>query len=126
MPTRRGDWWYYARTFEGKQYGVHCRCPVSDPDDWSPPVSTRTPRSPANRCCSTTTSRPKATISSRWAPRRVSLDGTLLAYSVDVVGDERYTLRFKDLRTGELYPDEIAGDRRGRHLGRRQPHACTT
>ena len=39
----------------------------------------------------------------------VSLDGNLLAYSVDVVGDERYTLRFKDLRTGELYPDEIAG-----------------
>ncbi len=33
----------------------------------------------------------------------------MLAYSVDVVGDERYTLRFKDLRSGELYPDEIAG-----------------
>jgi oligopeptidase B len=32
-----------------------------------------------------------------------------LAYSVDVVGDERYTLRFKDLRTGEHYPDEISG-----------------
>ena len=32
-----GDWWYYARTFEGKQYGVQCRCPVSDPDDWTPP-----------------------------------------------------------------------------------------
>ncbi len=38
----------------------------------------------------------------------VSLDGNLLAYSVDIVGDERYTLRFKDLRTGEMYPDEIA------------------
>jgi oligopeptidase B len=38
----------------------------------------------------------------------VSLDANLLAYSVDTVGDERYTLRFKDLRTGEQYPDEIA------------------
>lgn len=37
VPTRRGNWWYYARTFEGKQYGVHCRCPVTDPDDWNPP-----------------------------------------------------------------------------------------
>ena len=33
----------------------------------------------------------------------------MLAYSVDVVGDERYTLRFKDLRTGEQYHDEIVG-----------------
>ena len=31
VPTRRGDLWYYGRSFEGKQYGVHCRCPVSDP-----------------------------------------------------------------------------------------------
>ena len=38
VPTRRGDWWYYGRSFEGKQYGVHCRCPVADPDDWTPPV----------------------------------------------------------------------------------------
>src|SRR5690606_10934600 len=22
VPVRRGDWWYYARSFEGKQYGV--------------------------------------------------------------------------------------------------------
>lgn len=39
----------------------------------------------------------------------LSHDGTLLAYSVDVVGDERYTLRFKNLVTGELLPDEITG-----------------
>ena len=37
VPTRRGDWWYYGRSFEGKQYGVQCRCPVTDPDDWTPP-----------------------------------------------------------------------------------------
>ncbi len=39
----------------------------------------------------------------------VSLDGNILAYSVDTKGDERYTLRFKDLRTGALYDDEIVG-----------------
>jgi oligopeptidase B len=37
VPTRRGDWWYYGRSFHGKQYGVHCRCPVTDTDDWTPP-----------------------------------------------------------------------------------------
>ncbi len=39
----------------------------------------------------------------------VSPDGTLLAYSTDVVGDERYTLRFRDLSTGVDYDEEIAG-----------------
>ena len=37
----------------------------------------------------------------------VSPDGRLLAYSVDLKGDERFTLRIKDLRTGELLPDEL-------------------
>ncbi len=41
VPTRRGDWWYYGRSFEGKQYGVQCRCPVTDPDDWTPPAVRR-------------------------------------------------------------------------------------
>ena len=27
VPSRHGDWWYYARTVEGKQYGLRCRCP---------------------------------------------------------------------------------------------------
>ena len=31
----------------------------------------------------------------------------LLAYAVDTVGRRKYTLRFKDLRTGELLPDAI-------------------
>ena len=39
----------------------------------------------------------------------VSPDGHRLAYSVDLAGDERFTLRFKDLRTGATLPDEIAG-----------------
>ena len=25
VPTRKGGWWYYARTDEGKQYGIQCR-----------------------------------------------------------------------------------------------------
>ena len=39
----------------------------------------------------------------------VSPDAHLLAYSTDTTGDERYTVRVKDLRTGELLDDEITG-----------------
>ena len=37
----------------------------------------------------------------------VSPDGTMLAWSYDVVGDERYGLRFRDLRTGGDLPGVI-------------------
>ncbi|HYA69020.1 MAG TPA: hypothetical protein VED63_09835, partial [Acidimicrobiales bacterium] len=36
VPVRKGPWWYYSRTFEGRSYPVHCRLPVEgqgrDPD----------------------------------------------------------------------------------------------
>lgn len=37
----------------------------------------------------------------------VSPDGRWLAYSTDFSGDERFTLRIKDLSTGELLDDEV-------------------
>ena len=39
----------------------------------------------------------------------VSQDGSKLAYSIDDNGSERFTVRIKDLATGELLPDEISG-----------------
>jgi oligopeptidase B len=39
--------------------------------------------------------------------RTVSPDGRLLAYSTDFAGNERFTLRVKDLATGETTADEI-------------------
>ncbi|RZU66003.1 oligopeptidase B [Microterricola gilva] len=38
VPVRRGHWWYFTRTIEGQQYGVHCRAPIAGPDDWTPPT----------------------------------------------------------------------------------------
>ncbi|MGZ4437621.1 MAG: oligopeptidase B, partial [Nocardioidaceae bacterium] len=38
VPYRIGDWWYYGRSEEGRQYGVSCRCPAAGPDDWTPPT----------------------------------------------------------------------------------------
>ena len=109
MPTRRGDWWYYGRSFEGKQYGVHCRCPVADPDDWTPPQFDEDTEIPGEQVLLDENVEAEGHDFFSLGAATVSLDGNILAYSVDVSGDERYTLRFKDLRTGRLYDDEIVG-----------------
>lgn len=109
VPTRRGDWWYYARSIEGKQYGVHCRCPVADADDWSPPLFDEHTEIPGEQVLLDENVEAEGHEFFSLGAASVSIDGHTLAYSVDVLGDERYTLRFKDLRTGQLYDDVIAG-----------------
>jgi oligopeptidase B len=109
LPVRQGDWWYYARTFEGKQYRVQCRCPVTDSDDWDPPELDENTEIPGEQVLLDSNAEAEGHEFFSLGACRVSLDANLLAYSVDVVGDERYTLRFKDLRTSEVLTDEIVG-----------------
>ncbi len=107
VPTRRGGWWYYGRSFEGKQYAVHCRCPVADPDDWTPPVLDEHADIAGEQVLLDENSEAAGHDFFSLGAATVSPDGNILAYSVDTVGDERYTLRFKDLRTGQRYDDTI-------------------
>ena len=107
VPTRRGTWWYYGRSFEGKQYSVQCRCPVADLDDWSPPQFDEHTEIPGEQILLDENAEAEGHTFFALGAASVSIDANILAYSVDVVGDERYTLRFKDLRTDERYPDEI-------------------
>ena len=109
VPIRRGDYWYYARSFEGKQYGVHCRCPVRDPDDWSPPVLDEHTDIDGEEVLLDENVEAEGHEFFSLGAAAVSMDASVLAFSVDTVGDERYTLRFKNLRTGELYDDVISG-----------------
>ena len=109
IPTRRGNWWYYGRSFEGKQYGVQCRCPIDDPDDWNPPEFDEDTDIPGEQVLLDENVEAEGHEFFSLGAASISLDGHTLAYSVDVVGDERYTLKFKDLRTGELYEDTIVG-----------------
>ncbi|KGI69888.1 S9 family peptidase [Mycolicibacterium rufum] len=109
VPTRRGDWWYYGRSFAGKQYGVQCRCPVVDPADWTPPQLSEETDIPGEQVLLDENVEAEGHDFFSLGAASVSVDGNVLAYSVDVKGDERYTLRFKDLRTGERYDDEIVG-----------------
>ena len=109
VPTRMGEYWYYARTIEGKQYGVQCRTPIAGPDDWTPPELTPGVELPGEQILLDGNAEAEGHDFFSVGAFSLSHDGTLLAYSVDVVGDERYTLRFKNLVTGELLPDEITG-----------------
>ncbi|NLU62840.1 S9 family peptidase [Rhodococcus sp. HNM0563] len=109
VPTRMGEWWYYARTVEGKQYGIQCRCPITDPDDWAPPEVAAGTELPGEQVLLDGNVESEGHDFFSVGAFSLSHDGTLLAYSTDVVGDERYTLKFKDLTTGELLSDEIPG-----------------
>jgi oligopeptidase B len=109
VPVRHGAWWYYSRTVEGQQYSLRCRCPLADPDDWDPPVLE--PGADVAGEQVLLDSNVEAQGHEFFSVGGFSLtdDDNLLAWSVDTVGDERYTIRVKDLTTGDILPDEIAG-----------------
>lgn len=109
VPTRRGNWWYYGRSVEGKQYGIHCRCPLIDPDDWTPPQLDENTDVPGEQVLLDENLEAEGHDFFSLGAASISIDGHTLAFSVDLLGDERYTLKFKDLRTGELYDDTIVG-----------------
>ncbi len=106
VPVRHRGWWYYARTVEGKQYSVNCRRAVR-PDDDGPPM--RADGGPLDGEEILLDGNELAGDNPFFSLGAfdVSPDGRVLAFSVDLDGDERFTMRFKDLTTGEITPDEI-------------------
>lgn len=108
VPTRKGGHWYYTRTVEGQQYGVQCRRAVHD-GETDPPVSDDgTPLTDEEVLLDGNLLAEGHDFFALGA-FDVSPDGRWLAYSTDFSGDERFTLRVKDLTTGELLPDEVPG-----------------
>ncbi len=90
VPYRKGDWWYYARTEEGKQYPIHCRRQGSMAGEEVVLLDVNV----------LAEGKPFMALGSM----AVSDDGWLLAYSTDDTGFRQYTLVVKDLRTGEHMP----------------------
>ncbi len=107
VPSRIGSYWYYGRSIEGKQYGVSCRCPVDGPDDWDPPKLDAEIDVPGEEVLLDSNELAEGHEFFSLGAASVSPDGNLLAFSTDTVGDERFLLQVKDLRTGELLPDQI-------------------
>jgi oligopeptidase B len=94
VPYRKGRYWYYGRTEEGKQYPILAR-----------------------KLGALTSAEEIVLDLNVLAQGRayfavgafvVSDDGNFLAYSVDTSGFREYTLRVKDLRRGQDGPEAIA------------------
>ncbi len=97
VPTRRGKFYYYSRTEEGKQYPIYCR-KAAAPDGSSDPKAAESVLLDQNEMAK---GLPFLSIGAR----SVSDDDQLLAYSTDTTGFRQYVLHVKDLRTGRNLPD---------------------
>jgi oligopeptidase B len=89
-PHRRGNYFYYSRTEQAKQYPILCR--KSDPGAPEQIVLDMNELADGHNFMSLGAFEP-------------SDDGNLLAYTTDNVGYRQYTLHLKDLRTASLLPD---------------------
>ncbi|GGJ12862.1 S9 family peptidase [Paenarthrobacter histidinolovorans] len=111
VPSRKDGWWYYSRSVEGKEYSIQCRVlarNTGDPvADWTPPAVEAGVELPGEEVLLDGNVEAEGQPFFSVGGAAVPVDGNLYAYAVDNSGDERFTLRIKDLRTGELLPDVI-------------------
>ncbi|MGW8484094.1 S9 family peptidase [Microbacterium sp. NPDC055903] len=106
VPTRRGGWWYYSRTEEGAQYGIHCRAAARE-DDWTPPVLESGAPVPGEEILLDGNAEAEGHEFFSLGAFATTDDATRLLWSTDFEGDERYTVHVRDLVTGEKLTDEI-------------------
>ena len=94
VPQKDGDWLYWAAFETGGQYRKWWRKPVDGGEDQllldEPTLA-------------------EGKEYFRLGAFSVSNDGKLLAYAIDDNGSERFTIRVKDLETGEHLPEVIPG-----------------
>ncbi len=96
-------YWYYVRTVEGSEYPIYCRVVANDRTKMPDPkhqISGEEVLLDGNREAAGHEFFSLGALS-------VSLDGRLLAYSIDFTGAERFTIMIKDLTSGELLADQI-------------------
>ena len=120
VPARRGSWWYFLRTIEGEQHPVFCRVPASAEASslsaWTPPEVTAGETLPGEETYFNTNAEASAHPFYSLGGMAVSEDGTLLAYVEDTSGDEHFTLRLRNLQTGQALPESVENVHYGVHL----------
>jgi oligopeptidase B len=94
VPQKDGDWLYWIEFEEGAEYKKWWRKPLAGG---------------ADELMLDETALAGGKEYFRLGAISTTQDGKLLAYSVDDNGSERFTVRIKDLSTGEHLPDEIPG-----------------
>jgi oligopeptidase B len=121
VPVRHDRWWYYSRTIEGEQYPVEARVLVADHparptlDGDEPPAG--------EQVLLDQNAEGRDHEFFAVGASEVSPAGDLLAYAVDLAGDERYDVRVRQIATGETIDDgvrqsggSLAWSLDGRHL----------
>ncbi|MFN0277660.1 MAG: S9 family peptidase [Pyrinomonadaceae bacterium] len=93
VPYRFGEYWYFNKTEEGKQYPTYLRSKTKNGKD---PEVLLDQNEMAKGY--------KYFSVGDFSP---SDDGNFLAFSTDTTGYRQYTLQIKDLRTGKMLPDKI-------------------
>jgi oligopeptidase B len=93
VPERVGNYYYYTRTEAGKQYPILARKKGNLSASEEVMLDENVAAGSAKYF--------------RVGTSRVSPSDQLLAFTVDTMGNERYTLMVKDLTTGQLLPDRV-------------------
>ena len=106
VPHRKGGYWRYVRTVEGQQYALHCRRAVR-PGEATPPIPADGQPLDGEEVLLDENVLAEGSGFFALGAYSVSPDDRLLAYSTDFSGGERFTLRVKDLVTGQDLPDEV-------------------
>ncbi len=94
VPVKKDGYYYYTRVAAGQQYAIHCRKhgDLTSPEEIILDENQLAEGQPYFQL---------GTFS-------ISPNHQLLAYAVDIDGSETYTLRIKNLETGDLLPEAIA------------------
>jgi len=106
VPTLNGSYWYYTRSVEGLNHALYCRCPAVD-ETTLPPGAEDGAEVPGEEVLLDGNALVGPQGNFAVGAFKISPNESLLAYSVDGVGDDRHTLRIRDLRVGEDLPDAL-------------------
>ncbi|KAI7995158.1 Protease 2 [Camellia lanceoleosa] len=110
-PIRRGPYYYYERTLEGKEYIQHCRCLVSD--NGAPPsiydVLPTGPDAPPEHVILDENVKAQGHAFYSIDAFEVSPNNKLVAYAEDTKGDEIYHVYIIDAETGTCVGKPLVG-----------------
>ncbi|MDH5834528.1 S9 family peptidase [Luteimonas kalidii] len=110
IPARERGWWYYARYETGKDYPIHARR-KDGPGVDALSIQQANERGDFEGEQVLLDVNALADGKDYYAvgAYEVSQDNTMLAWADDTNGRRQYTVRFRDLATGQPYPEELRG-----------------
>jgi len=109
VPFRERGWWYYARYEAGKDYPIHARRRDEPGLDALAVQALVDAGAPGEQVLLDVNAMAAGRDYFSVGVYEVSPDNRMLAWAEDDVGRRQYTIRFRDLETGEVLPDRIAG-----------------